>query len=183
MWPYYQASLEKGEDPAALRELLESLWVKMNDVVLLRSASSAKFFAGFPTGYTILLGGQDTLGHDAETPLSQLCLDTYQDILLPQPNLGVRVHEGMSRAFLLKAAETIRIGTGIPQVFNDEGVIASQMNRGVSLAGRARLLGRRLRRAVDSRQDLRPARHRDVQSAQGAGTDPEVVPRRRGSQL
>lgn len=133
MWPYYQASLEKGEDPAALRELLESLWVKMNDVVLLRSASSAKFFAGFPTGYTILLGGQNTLGHDAETPLSQMCLDTYQDILLPQPNLGVRVHEGMSRAFLLKAAETIRIGTGIPQVFNDEGVIASQMNRGVSL--------------------------------------------------
>lgn len=133
MWPYYQASLQKGEDPAALRELIETLWVKMNDVVLLRSASSAKFFAGFPTGYTILLGGQNTLGHDAETPLSTLCLDTYQSILLPQPNLGVRVHEGMSRSFLLKAAETIRIGTGIPQVFNDEGIIPSQLNRGVSL--------------------------------------------------
>ena len=133
MWPYYQASLEKGENPEALRELMETLWVKMNDVVLLRSASSAKFFAGFPTGYTILLGGQNSLGHDAETPLSQLCLDTYQSILLPQPNLGVRVHEGMSRSFLLKAAETIRIGTGIPQVFNDEGVVPSQMNRGVSL--------------------------------------------------
>ena len=133
MWPYYQASLDKGEDPAVLRELIETLWVKMNDVVLLRSASSAKFFAGFPTGYTILLGGQNALGHDAETPLSALCLETYQSILLPQPNLGVRVHEGMSRSFLLKAAETIRIGTGIPQVFNDEGVIASQLNRGVSL--------------------------------------------------
>ena len=133
MWPYYQASLAKGEDPAALREQIETLWIKMNDVVLLRSASSAKFFAGFPTGYTILLGGQNALGHDAETPLSALCLETYQAILLPQPNLGVRVHEGMSRSFLLKAAETIRIGTGIPQVFNDEGVIASQLNRGVSL--------------------------------------------------
>ncbi len=133
MWPYYKASLQKGEDPDALRELMETLWVKMNDVVLLRSASSAKFFAGFPTGYTILLGGQNELGHDAETPLSTLCLDTYQSVLLPQPNLGVRVHEGMSRSFLLKAAETIRIGTGIPQVFNDEGVIPSQLNRGVSM--------------------------------------------------
>ena len=133
MWPYYQASLAKGEDPQALRELIETLWIKMNDVVLLRSASSAKFFAGFPTGYTILLGGQNALGHDAETPLSQLCLDTYQAILLPQPNLGVRVHERMSRSFLLKAAETIRIGTGIPQVFNDEGIIPAQLNRGASL--------------------------------------------------
>ena len=133
MWPYYQASLDQGEDPAALRALLESLWVKMNDVVLLRSASSAKFFAGFPTGYTIVLGGQNALGHDSETPLSTLCLDAYQAILLPQPNLGVRLHERMSRAFLLKAAETIRIGTGIPQVFNDEGIIPAQLNRGASL--------------------------------------------------
>ena len=85
MWPYYKASLEKGEDPAALRELLESLWVKMNDVVLLRSASSAKFFAGFPTGYTILLGGQDTLGHDAETPLSQALNARYAELA---PELG-----------------------------------------------------------------------------------------------
>jgi len=133
MWPYYQASLQKGEDPEALKELIETLWIKMNDVVLLRSESSAKFFAGFPTGYTILLGGQNAFGHDAETPLSTLCLETYQSILLPQPNLGVRLHERMSRSFLLKAAETIRIGTGIPQVFNDEGVIPSQLNRGVSL--------------------------------------------------
>lgn len=133
MWPYYQASLDKGESPAALKELIETLWVKMNDVVLLRSASSAKFFAGFPTGYTIVLGGQNALGHDAQTPLSTLCLDAYQSILLPQPNLGVRLHERMGRAFLLKAAETIRIGTGIPQVFNDEGIIPAQLNRGATL--------------------------------------------------
>ena len=134
MLPYYQASLEAGESPAELKEWLESLWGKMNDVVLLRSANSAKFFAGFPTGYTILVGGQNALGHDAETPLSTLCLDAYQAVLLPQPNLGVRVHERMGRPFLQKAAETIRIGTGIPQVFNDEGIIPALMNRGASLA-------------------------------------------------
>ncbi len=57
MLPFYQASLTQGEDPAFLKELLESLWVKCNDIVLLRSTSSARYFAGFPTGYTALLAG------------------------------------------------------------------------------------------------------------------------------
>lgn len=43
MLPFYQASLTQGEDPAFLKELLESLWVKCNDIVLLRSTSSALF--------------------------------------------------------------------------------------------------------------------------------------------
>ena len=88
------------------------MWIKTNDVVLLRSESSARFFAGFPTGYTILLGGLSEDGRSAETPLSILCLETYQNIRLPQPNLGVRVNELISRELLLKSAETIRMGTG-----------------------------------------------------------------------
>ena len=52
---------------------------------------------------------------------------------LPQPNLGVRVNELIDRPFLRKTAETIRLGTGIPQIFNDEVVIPAFLNRGVSL--------------------------------------------------
>lgn len=133
MMPYYQASLNKGETAAFLQELLESLWVKTNDIVLLRSSSSAKFFAGFPTGYTILLGGLTENGRSAVNTLSSLCLDAYQSVQLPQPNLGVRVNEFIDRAFLNKTAETIRLGTGIPQIFNDEVVVPAFLNRGVSL--------------------------------------------------
>jgi formate C-acetyltransferase len=133
MLPFYQASLNQGEDPAFLRELLESLWVKCNDIVLLRSAASARYFAGFPTGYTILLGGLTETGRSAVNVLSFLCLDAYQNIRLPQPNLGVRVNEFIDRPFLLKTAETIRLGTGIPQIFNDEVVVPAFLNRGVSL--------------------------------------------------
>ncbi|WP_252014587.1 formate C-acetyltransferase [Vibrio sp. SCSIO 43140] len=133
MMPFYQASIEQGESPAFLQELLESLWVKTNDIVLLRSSSSAKFFAGFPTGYTILLGGLTENGRSAVNTLSSLCLDAYQSVQLPQPNLGVRVNEFIDRAFLNKTAETIRLGTGIPQIFNDEVVVPAFLNRGVSL--------------------------------------------------
>ncbi|MEQ5410699.1 formate C-acetyltransferase [Enterobacter hormaechei] len=133
MLPFYQASLTQGDDPAFLKELLESLWVKCNDVVLLRSTSSARYFAGFPTGYTALLGGLTESGRNAVNVLSFLCLDAYQSVQLPQPNLGVRVNELIDRPFLLKTAETIRLGTGIPQIFNDEVVVPAFLNRGVSL--------------------------------------------------
>ncbi|MBF7982184.1 MULTISPECIES: formate C-acetyltransferase [Rahnella] len=133
MLPFYQHSLSHGEQPAFLKELLESLWVKCNDIVLLRSTSSARYFAGFPTGYTILLGGLTETGRSAVNVLSFLCLDAYQSICLPQPNLGVRVNELIDRPFLLKTAKTIRLGTGIPQIFNDEVVVPAFLNRGVSL--------------------------------------------------
>lgn len=133
MLPFYQHSLSQGESPEFLKELLESLWVKCNDIVLLRSTSSARYFAGFPTGYTILLGGLTDTGRSAVNVLSFLCLDAYQSICLPQPNLGVRVNELIDRPFLLKTAETIRLGTGIPQIFNDEVVVPAFLNRGVRL--------------------------------------------------
>jgi formate C-acetyltransferase len=133
MLPFYQASLNQGQDPAYLKELLESLWVKCNDIVLLRSSSSARYFAGFPTGYTALLGGLTETGRSAVNVLSFLCLDAYQNVQLPQPNLGVRVNELIDRPFLRKTAETIRLGTGIPQIFNDEVVVPAFLNRGVSL--------------------------------------------------
>ncbi|MWP46358.1 formate C-acetyltransferase [Gilliamella sp. Pas-s27] len=133
MWPFYQASLANNEDPLFLKELLTSLWVKCNDIVLLRSASSARYFAGFPSGYTILLGGLNEIGHSCVNELSTLCLDAYQAVRLPQPNLGVRVNELIDRQFLIKTAETIRLGTGIPQIFNDEVIIPAFLNRGVAL--------------------------------------------------
>lgn len=133
MLPFYQASLNNGTSPDFLMELLASLWVKCNDIVLLRSTSSARYFAGFPSGYTILLGGLNEIGHSAVNVLSTICLNAYQLIGLPQPNLGVRINEFIDRDFLLKTAETIRMGTGIPQIFNDEVIIPAFLNRSVSL--------------------------------------------------
>lgn len=133
MYPFYLHDRASGVPLEETKELLRHLWLKMNDVVLLRSADSAKYFAGFPTGYTIILGGLDAKGRCAVNELSYLILDTYQDIRLPQPNLGVRVNELTPRSFLAKTAETIRLGTGIPQLFNDEVIVPGFLHRGVAL--------------------------------------------------
>lgn len=133
LYPFYQASLENGESKEFLYELLGDFYIKTNDVVLLRSESSAECFAGFPTGYTVVLGGLDECGRASVNPLSYLMLDLYHEILLPQPNLSVRMNELIPRRFLLKTCETIRLGTGIPQLFNDEVCIPAFLSKGVSL--------------------------------------------------
>lgn len=133
MYPFYKRDMDQGVSLDYNKAILKDLWIKMNDVVLLRSEDSAKYFAGFPTGYTIILGGLDGRGRCAVNDLSYLILDTYQEIRLPQPNLGVRINELTPRAFLNKVVETIRLGTGIPQIFNDEVIIPGFLNRGVAL--------------------------------------------------
>ncbi|SFC20839.1 formate C-acetyltransferase [Clostridium uliginosum] len=133
MYKYYKKSLEDGEDDEFLKEILRALYIKFNTIVALRSTESAKYFAGFPIGYTIVLGGVDENGKDVTNELSYLMLDILGEIKLPQPNMSIRVSEKSPREFLIKAAEIIRMGFGMPQVFNDEVNILSYVNRGVSL--------------------------------------------------
>ncbi|KRL49605.1 formate acetyltransferase 2 [Lacticaseibacillus manihotivorans DSM 13343 = JCM 12514] len=131
---FYQAALDDPEVPASfLHEVLGDFYLKTNDVVLLRSAESAKCFAGFPTGYTVSLGGYDKYGQYSVNALSNEMLDIYHEIQLPQPNLSVRINEQIPRRFLNKTCETIRLGTGIPMIFNDEVCIPGFLSKGVSL--------------------------------------------------
>jgi pyruvate formate-lyase/glycerol dehydratase family glycyl radical enzyme len=133
MYDFYKHDIDSGVPKEYLKEVLECLWIKTNDVVLVRSANSAKYFAGFPTGYTVALGGLTENGRSAVNELSYLCLESYHDIKLPQPNLAVRLNELIPRSFLNLTAKTIRLGTGIPQIFNDEVIVPGFLNRGVSL--------------------------------------------------
>ncbi|MGX6979622.1 formate C-acetyltransferase [Vagococcus elongatus] len=133
LYPFYKKSQDEGVPEEFLYEVLGDFYIKTNDVVLLRSESSAKCFAGFPTGYTVVLGGIDSFGRDSVNSLSYMMLELYHEILLPQPNLSVRMNELIPRKFLLKTCETIRLGTGIPQLFNDEVIIPGFLSKGVSL--------------------------------------------------
>ena len=130
--PYYRATVESGATEEEVRELLQCFYLKTNTIVFVRSTDSARFFAGFPTGYNLVVGGVDAEGADASNELSELLLDLQKDTRLPQPNLSVRMHAGTPEALLRKAAEVIRLGDGLPQCFNDEVNVPSFVARGVS---------------------------------------------------
>ena len=92
LYPFYQRDIASGaltkEDAL---ELIECLFLKFNQIVYLRSSSSAKYFAGFPIGFNVAIGGQNEAGDSAENELSFLFLRAQEHLLLPQPNLSARV--------------------------------------------------------------------------------------------
>lgn len=133
LWPYYQNSLSQGCSPEAIKELITCFYLKTNTIVFVRSADSAKSFAGFPSGFNLVVGGVDAEGHDASNKLSLLLLDIQKDTRLPQPNLSLRVCKETSDILYQKAGEVIRLGDGIPQVFNDEVNIPAFVHRNISL--------------------------------------------------
>ena len=109
--PYLEHDLASGRLTLAdAQELLEHMWLKFSEVVLLRSSSSARYFAGFPIGFNIVLGGQLSDGRDATNILSYMCLRAQADLGLTQPNLSVRVHEYSPEDFLRTAAFVIGKG-------------------------------------------------------------------------
>ena len=134
LWPYYQASVTEGVDASAIRELLQCFYLKTNTIVFVRSTESAKSFAGFPSGFNLVVGGVDSEGNDASNELSRLLLDVQKDTRLPQPNLSLRVFSDTPDDLYHEAGEVIRLGDGVPQVFNDEVNVPAFVNRGVSLA-------------------------------------------------
>ncbi len=134
MLPYLLVDLQAGRlTQEQAQELLEALWLKFNEIVLLRSSSSARYFAGFPIGFNIAIGGQLSDGSDATNLLTYMCLHAQADIGLTQPNLSVRVHAGSPQELLEAAAFVISKGSGMPQIFNDEVIVPGQVNRGLPL--------------------------------------------------
>jgi formate C-acetyltransferase len=122
--PYYEAGLADGTlSPERALELIECLFLKFNQIVYLRNAHSAKYFAGFPIGFNIAVGGQDAHGDDVANDLSFLFLQAQKHLGLPQPNLSVRLHKGTDEALLTQAVRVVARGSGMPQFFNDASVI------------------------------------------------------------
>jgi pyruvate formate-lyase/glycerol dehydratase family glycyl radical enzyme len=131
--PFLRRDLAEGNlTLGEAQELLECLWIKFNEIVLLRSASSARYFAGFPIGFNVIVGGQLADGQDATNELSYMCLQAQADIGLPQPNFSVRLHKHTPQDFLVTAVRVISMGSGMPQLFNDEVIVPAYENRGVT---------------------------------------------------
>ena len=124
MYPYYQKDVEEGKltQQDAL-EILECLWLKFNQIVYLRNQNSAKYFAGFPIGFNIAIGGVDEEGNDTYNELSMLCLKAQYHLGLPQPNLSVRLNKNSSHELMHEAIKVVAKGSGMPQFFNDEAII------------------------------------------------------------
>lgn len=134
MYPYYKADIEKGSLTREFaQELLDCIWVKLNDLNKVRDAASAEGFAGYSLFQNLCAGGQTVEGLDATNDLSFLCIQASMHTRLPAPSFSVRVWNGTPNEFMIKCAELTRTGIGLPAYYNDEVIIPALMSRGVSL--------------------------------------------------
>lgn len=135
MYPYYKKDMEAGKITREFaQELIDCIWVKLNDLNKARDAVSAEGFAGYSLFQNLIVGGQNKDGEDVTNDLSIMCIMASKHVHLPQPSLSVRVWNGSPHEFLIKAAELTRTGIGLPAYYNDEVIIPALQNRGLTLA-------------------------------------------------
>lgn len=130
--PYYEKDLASGkitQDSAC--ELMTNLWLKTFTINKIRSWSHTQFSAGSPLYQNVTVGGQTADHKDAVNPMSYLILRSVAQTRLPQPNLTVRYHAGLSDEFMSEAIEVVKLGFGMPAFNNDEIIIPSFIARGV----------------------------------------------------
>ncbi len=134
MYPYYKEDIDAGKITREFaQELMDCIWVKLNDLNKCRDAASAEGFAGYSLFQNLIAGGQDKNGEDATNDLSFMSIEATLHVLLPQPSFSVRVWNKTPHEFLVRAAELTRTGVGLPAYYNDEVIIPSLLSRGLTL--------------------------------------------------
>ncbi|HIY96816.1 MAG TPA: glycyl radical protein [Candidatus Borkfalkia excrementigallinarum] len=134
MYPYYSKDIESGKITREFaQELIDCIWIKLNDLNKCRDAASAEGFAGYSLFQNLIVGGQNAEGIDVTNDLSFMCITASLHVQLPQPSLSIRVWNNSPHDLLIHAATLTRTGVGLPAYYNDEVIIPSLMSRGLTL--------------------------------------------------
>lgn len=131
---YPALAADKNISREFAQELVDCIWIKLNDVNKTRDEVSAQAFAGYAVFQNLIVGGQTEDGLDATNDVSYMCMEAVAHVKLPAPSFSIRVHQNTPEEFLYKACEVTRLGFGVPAMYNDEVIIPALCNRGVSLA-------------------------------------------------
>ncbi len=126
--PYYERDIKEGViTKAQAVELLECLWLKLAESNRASPELLTLNHRGYPFWVQVSIGGQTADGYDATNELSYLVLDVSTNMQLAEPTVSARIHNRTPDKFLMKCGEAIRShGGGLPALFNDEVIIASQ---------------------------------------------------------
>jgi pyruvate formate-lyase/glycerol dehydratase family glycyl radical enzyme len=122
--PYYEHDLENGRithDEAL--ELLQLLWVKIQELGLVYSPTLSSVYGGVASLQAITLGGVDEAGNDVVNPMTYLVLEAAEQMKTPEPTIVMRYHDGTPPELLSKAADVLRTGIGYPSFFNDKAIL------------------------------------------------------------
>jgi formate C-acetyltransferase len=134
MYPYYRKDLEeRGVTKEFAKELLQCLWIKFNELTVVKSSGTAKQSTTYNDFQNLNIGGLTPNGENAVNDLSYLILEVAAELRLPQPNLVALISSKTPEDFILKAVEVIKLGFGQPALINDDVKILQLLDKGIPL--------------------------------------------------
>ncbi len=135
MYPYYRKDIDSGAltDEDVL-ELLECLRIKIMQFNFVNGGAQQRDkWAGMARWHNFVIGGVKKDGTDATNELSYLILEAANQVRVPQYTITVRVAESTPQSLMMKAAELVRTGLGMPAFVSDKSYIEGLVAQGVPL--------------------------------------------------
>ncbi len=129
LYPYYKASIDKGEDREFLKEIIKCFFIHCNTAYdsMIRTGTNQGITAGY--GQLFNLSGCGKGGMDMTNDLTYLFLEVIDEMspmLEPKPN--VRLHQNSPEKLLDKVSDMIAVSQGAPFLLNfDERSMAGML--------------------------------------------------------
>lgn len=134
LYSYYESDLQAGIlDKERAIELIESLWIKINELVPLFDPMVDLFFGGLLNTQAVTLSGMNEKEEDTTNDLTYIILEATKRAAVPLPNVHIRVHKNTPEEFLTTLARIIASGINNIAIFTDEVIIESLTRKNIPL--------------------------------------------------
>ena len=111
LYPFYKKDLKSGVSKDALHELIACFWLKACEG---------------DESQNLTLGGGD------ENELAIACLEITAELKVWQPSVSVRINDKTTERTWNAITDLMKVGIGMPAVFNDGVIIKALCNLGIS---------------------------------------------------
>lgn len=134
LWPYFKHDVDAGVITREFAlELVESFFIKANEINKLRSWPDSEYFPGYHLAENLAIGGQTADGRDAVNELTHVVLDATAEMGLTKPSVSLRWFEGTPDEFMHRALQVVHSHKGgQPALYGDPGVMRILENMGVA---------------------------------------------------
>ena len=134
LWPYFKNDVDSGAITREFAlELVESFFIKANEINKLRSWPDSEYFPGYHLAENLAIGGQTADGKDAVNDLTHVVLEATAEMGLTKPSVSLKWFEGTQDEFMHKALQVVHAHKGgQPALYSDPGVMRILDNMGIA---------------------------------------------------
>lgn len=126
LYPYYEKDIKAN---VLARDSAKNL-IKEMCLILGRDMKAKSRALIGDTGQYILLGGIDQEGHTIQNDLTEIFLEVFTELKVPDPKLILRVNKNTSDVVWRKSIDCILTGCGSPLIINEDKVMKGMIEFG-----------------------------------------------------